>query len=101
MVLILLLLFTSVYHETLLIIGIYHFNLSLILANSNPDEEQKSSMLQAITLLPTCPVLKHVDVVGALDHCLTHQMPVMAALLLPFIEISLIPLWQEVLLSVC
>ncbi|XP_034250309.1 kinetochore-associated protein 1 [Thrips palmi] len=69
-------------------------------ASSNPDEEQKSAMLRSITLLPSCPVLKHVDVVGALDHCLTNQMPDMAALLLPFVDYSLMLERQEKILSI-
>lgn len=67
--------------------------------NSNPNKEQKSAMLHAVTLLPTCPVLKHVKVLEALDHCLASEMPDMAALLLPYIDNTLIPHWQEKILT--
>ncbi|XP_026273015.1 kinetochore-associated protein 1 [Frankliniella occidentalis] len=67
-------------------------------SNFNSDDKE-SAMLGALTLFPTCPIMKHIDVAGAIEFCLANGRPEISALLLPYVEKSLIIKFQEKILS--
>ncbi|KAK3922038.1 Kinetochore-associated protein 1 [Frankliniella fusca] len=68
-------------------------------SNFSSEEERHSAMLNALALFPTCPILKYIDVVGAVEFCLANKKPEFSALLLPYVEKSLLPNFQEKILS--